>query len=121
MSKNLTLSIKQKYFDEIQAGTKKVETRELRPKNNLRYLQHDKDGNVLVSEDGEILTKPYDTITFLTGAHKGKRPKMQVEVISSEVVLYEDENNELVVLADENGTEYYAAVIEFKLGKVLQN
>ena len=116
---NLTLSIKQKYFDEIQAGTKKVETRELKPKNNMKYLQHDKDGNVLVSKEGDILTKPYDTITFLTGAYKGTRPKMQVEVISSEVVLFEDENNKLVVLTDESGTEYYAAEIKFKLGKIL--
>lgn len=117
----LTLSIKQKYLDEIQAGTKTVETRELRPSNNKKYLQHDEDGNVIVNKDGLILTKPYDAISFLTGAHKGKRPQMKVSVESSEVVLFEDEKGELVVLTDEKGIEYYAAVIEFKLGKVIEN
>ncbi len=116
---NLTLSIKQQYFDEIKIGTKTIETRDLKPKNNKKYLLHDENDNVLISEDGIILTRSYKTITFLTGAYKGTRPKMVVEVVSSEVVLFEDEKGELILLKDENQEEYYASVIEYKLGKVL--
>jgi len=36
--KVLTLSIKRKYFDEILAGTKIVETREIRPNVAKRYV-----------------------------------------------------------------------------------
>jgi hypothetical protein len=115
---NLTLSIKQVYFNEILSGIKKTETRELRPKTNSKYLLH-KDGN-LVIVDNEIKTKDYKTITFLTGAYKGKRAKMVVEVLSSEVVLYEDENGELITLTDENQEEYFASVIEYKLGEVIE-
>ena len=117
---NLTLSIKQKYYDEILAGTKKVETRELRPKTSAKYLEFDKDGNLVFTENEAIKTKPFKTITFLTGAYKGKRPKMVVEVISSEVVLYEDEKGELITLKDENQEEYIASVIEYKLGEVIE-
>lgn len=117
---NLTLSIKQKYFDEILAGTKKVETRELRPKTSAKYLEFDKDGNLVFAENEAIKTKAFKTITFLTGAYKGKRPKMVVEVIGSEVVLYEDEKGELITLQDENQEEYIASVIEYKLGKVIE-
>ena len=52
-------------------------------------------------------------------AYKGTRPKMVVEVVSSEVVLFEDEKGELILLKDENQEEYYASVIEYKLDKVL--
>lgn len=117
---NLTLSIKQKYFDAILSGEKKIETRELRPKTSDKYLLYDKEGNLVFTENDEIKTKDYKTITFLTGAYKGTRPKMVVEVLSSEVVMYEDEKGELILLKDENQEEYYASVIEYKLGNVIE-
>jgi hypothetical protein len=42
--KNLTLSIKQIYFDQILSGEKKIETRDIRPNNVHKYCQLDKDG-----------------------------------------------------------------------------
>lgn len=56
--KTLTLSIKQKYFDEILAGTKKQEFREIRPTNAKKYFRYvlngkEYDEDMLPSEDEE--------------------------------------------------------------------
>lgn len=115
---NLTLSIKQKYFDEIKAGTKTFEEREIRPNNVERYCVLDEEGFVAEDANGKPITKHYDTITFLTGAYKGTRPKMVVEVLSSEVIIMTDEEgNDLVY--EHQGEEYLVAVIRYQLGKVL--
>ncbi|WP_312922937.1 ASCH domain-containing protein [Empedobacter brevis] len=121
MSKNLTLSIKQKYFDKILAGTKTIETREIRPNNMAKYCQVDEEGFVIETEKDGILAREYDTITFLTGAYVGTRPKMVMKVKSAKVLLLEDEKtNEIIILKDDIGEDYYAAVIEYKLGEIIQ-
>lgn len=114
--KTLTLSIKQQYFDEIKAGTKTFEEREIRPNNISKYCLM-KDGDVVI-EDGIVKTVPYDTITLLTGAYKGTRPKMVVKVKSSEVIVLTDEDdNEIVYELD--GQEYVACIIRYELGEIL--
>jgi hypothetical protein len=65
--KSLTLSIKEIYFKQILLGEKKTETRDIWPNNVKRYLQVDKEGNV-IEIDGIIQPVKYDTITFYTGA-----------------------------------------------------
>ncbi|MEG0929641.1 ASCH domain-containing protein [Algoriella sp.] len=120
MSKNLTLSIKQEFFDKILAGTKTIESREIRPNNTSKYCEVDEEGFVIEDDNG-IVTLKYDTITFLTGAYVGKRPKMVVKVKSSQVLLLEDEEtHELIILKDDKGEDYFAAVIEFKLGEIIE-
>lgn len=116
--RNLTLSIKQVYFDQILSGEKKSEFRDIWPNNATRYCQIDPEG-YLVDIDGVIQPVKYDTITFYTGAYKGKRPKMVVEVRDAEVYLLEDENGELITY-DDNGEEFYAIQIEYHLGKILE-
>jgi hypothetical protein len=116
--KNLTLSIKQIYFDQILSGEKNSEYRVIRPNNVGRYCQLDSNGDV-IDIDGAIQPVKYDTITFYTGAYSGKRPKMVVAVKDAEVYLIEDENGELVKF-EENGLEYYAAEIEYHLGEILE-
>lgn len=119
--KNLTLSIKQVYFDEILAGTKKIETREIRPNNRHRYCQVDEKGRELIDkETNEILPVEYDTITFLTGAYKGTRPRMVVKVERADIfLLVDEETGELIILQDEKGKDYYAAIIEYSLGEII--
>lgn len=120
MSKNLTLSIKQEFFDKILAGTKTIETREIRPSNMTKYCQVDEEGFVIENENGIEAVK-YDTITFLTGAYSGKRPKMVVNVKSAQVLLLEDEEtHELIMLKDEQNEEYFAAVVEYKLAEIIE-
>lgn len=116
--KNLTLSIKQIYFDQILSGEKKIESRDIRPNNVHKYCQLDKDGYV-VEIEGIIQPIKYDTITLYTGAYSGKRPKLVVEVDDAEIFLLEDENGELIIL-EEHGEEYYPAIIEYHLGKILE-
>lgn len=116
--KNLTLSIKQEFFDKILSGEKKSEFRAIRPNNINRYCLLDKDGEV-IDIDGEIQPVKYDTITFYTGSYRGKRRKMVVRVKKAEVYLIEDEKGELVTFEFE-GEEYVAAEIEYHLGEILE-
>ena len=124
--KILTLSIKQKYFDEIMAGTKKQEFREIRPSNGKKYFNYACDGKEYedgedLPEDGEVTLSPvkYDAIKFLTGEYKGKRPFAIVQVKSAEVQILTDDDGEDVVYMHE-GEEYLAAQIVYDLGEVIE-
>ena len=93
----LTLSIKQKYFDEILSGTKTHEYREIRPTNAKKYITYLCGGKEYkvdeeLPEEGEVELKPikYDAIKLLTGAYSGKRPYIIVEVKNAEAVILTD-------------------------------
>ncbi len=116
--KNLTLSIKQVFFDQILSGEKKSEFRDIWPNNIKRYCQFDSNGNI-INDDGTIHPVKYDTITFYTGAYRGKRPKMVVKVKDANVFLFEDEKGELITYEFE-GVEYFVAQIEYHLGEILE-
>lgn len=126
--KTLTLSIKQKYFDEILAGTKKQEFREIRPTNAKKYFRYvlngkEYDEDMLPSEDeepGEVDLVPvkYDAIKFLTGAYTGKRPWALVEVKGAKIEIFCDEEGNDIVY-EYNGKQYLAAQIVYDLGKVI--
>lgn len=110
--KQLSLSIKQVYFDAILKGEKKTETREIRVKNALKYCDFD--------ENGELLgARHYDTIKLITGAYTGERPFMIIEVEKAEIVIVGDENGEEILL-EEDGQQYIAADIDYYLGNILE-
>lgn len=122
----LTLSIKQKYFDEILAGTKTHEYREIRPTNAKKYITYLCNGKEYkadeeLPEEGEIELKPikYDAIKLLTGSYTGKRPYIIVEVKNAEAVILTDEGGNDVVY-EYQGEEYLAAQMDYTLGKVLE-
>jgi len=125
--KQLTLSIKQKFFDEIVAGVKKQEFREIRPTNSSKYILYiDESGNEykdysVVPEEIELDIKPiaYDTIKFLTGEHKGKRPYAIVEVKGAMIELFEDEKGNLIKY-EYKGKSYIEAQIVYDLGEVIE-
>lgn len=124
--KVLTLSIKQKYFDEILAGKKTTETREIRPTNAKKYIkyvcegkEYEADEELPESDDISIKTIDYDAIKLLTGAYSGKRPYILVECKGAAVYLLTDENGEDIIY-EYQGKEYMAAEIEYTLGKVLE-
>lgn len=124
----LTLSIKQTFFDQIKAGTKKIETRDIKPTNSHKYLNYVYNGKIyknsfdvpkeLLSKV-EVEIKKYDAIKFLTGAYSGTRPSMLVEVKDAEIIILVDENDQEIVY-EYNGQEFISCVIEYKLGKVLE-
>lgn len=126
----LTLSIKQKYFDEILSGKKLQEYREIRPSNSSRYIRYVLNGKEyknpddMPSEDeepGEVTLSAvkYDAIKFLTGEYKGKRPYIIVEVLSSEIKILTDKNDQEIEL-EEKGVKYIAAQMVYGLGKVIE-
>lgn len=123
----LTLSIKQKYFDEILAGTKTVERREIRPSNVEKYVSFICDGKEYEREedvpdgDSEVTVKAklYDRLKLVTGEYKGKRPYIIIEVKDSRVEFLFDKNGDFV-MATEKGKEYAIAHIEFELGNIVE-
>lgn len=127
--KVLTLSLKQQYFDEIVAGTKMHEYREIRPKAANRYIQYvDANGKVYagnkgndIPEDIDFEAEPiqYDAIKFLTGAYSGKRPYIIVEVKDAQIVYIVDENNNPRTF-DYEGEEYLEAEIDYTLGEIIE-
>lgn len=128
--KILTLSIKQKFFDEIIAGTKKQEFREIRPNNAKKYFRYELNGkeyddpDSIPSEDEEpgsvnLIPVKYDAIKFLTGEYKGKRPYAIVEITDSAIELFQDEDGNDITYQYQ-GKEYIAAQIVYDLGNVIE-
>lgn len=124
--KILSLSIRQKFFDEIVSGEKQTETREIRPTNGKKYFKYNVGGKLYdadeeLPEDGDLELVPikYDAIKFLTGEYKGKRPFVIVEVKEAKIELLTDENGEDITY-DFEGEEYVAAQIVYSLGKIIE-
>lgn len=126
--KILTLSIKQKFFDEILAGKKTQEFREIRPTNSSKYIRYILNGkeyksvdDMPDSEEGDFDVAPiqYDAIKFLTGEYKGKRPYAIVEIKNAEMQIFTDENGDDIVY-EYNGEEYLAAQMVYDLGRVIE-
>lgn len=121
----LTLSIKQKFFDEILAGKKTQEFREIRPNTSQKYVRYkvgDKEykhfEEVPEDQEPEVVPVEYDAIKFLTGEYKGTRPFAVVEVKGANVeILTDEDGNEIPYEVD--GVEYVMAQIVYDLGKVL--
>lgn len=124
--KILTLSIKQKYFDEIKAGTKKIETREIRAKTADKYIEYLYKGKHMKAKDVppdaqgvECVPVQYDAIRFLTGEYKGTRPSILVENKGATITILTDEKgNDLVYMYE--GQEYVESEIVYSLGKILE-
>ncbi len=121
----LTLSIKQEFFDEILSGVKKSEFRELRPSTFNKHIESiyledeedEEDENSFVHYNA----RPYDYITFYTGAYKGKRKGIKVEALSATFHMDETEDGKNVTIDDEDGEPIMASgVIEYHLGKVIE-
>lgn len=109
--RDLQLIIKQEHLEQIVAGTKLVETRDIRPKTAKKYI----------IDDGVSELKPvdYDTITFFAGYNKNRKTAT-VQVLSAGIsILVDDDGNNLVY--EENGEEYVEAIIEYHLGEVLKH
>lgn len=125
--KILTLSIRQNYFDEIKAGTKKTETREIKPTTSSKHIEYlykgkrYKESEVTGEMVGvEAVPIKYNAIKFLTGAYSGTRPSMLVEVTGEEVFILTDEETGKDVVYEVEGMEYVAAEIVYTLGKILE-
>lgn len=118
--KILTLIIQQQYFDEILAGTKTEEYREVKPTTVNRYIVYvDKDGKkykpsalpVDVKADIEIIK--YDAIQLYVGYHT-KRDSALIEVKDTEIEIYKKETYVY------KGRKHNAALMIYHLGKIIE-
>lgn len=123
----LTLSIKQKPFDDILSGKKDFERREIKPSNVNDYVSYIVDGKEYEREedipegDSEVTVKAksYDCLKLVTGKFEGKRPYLIVEVKDARIEFLFDENGDFI-LDQEKGKEYALANIIFELGNVVE-
>jgi hypothetical protein len=109
--KTLHLVLKKIFFDQILAGTKKNEIRELRPKSASKYIEYEND------EQGEVaVPKKIDFLRLYMG-YETNRPYFDIEVIDAQIILIVDENGNEIIFV-ENDVEYVEAQIEYILGEI---
>lgn len=132
--KILNLIIKQKYFDEILAGTKTEEFREVRPTTFKKYLRYVVAGEEFDSLDAvpdepkyiESLEKEgfdvnpidYDALRLYVGYNKN-RDSMLVEVTGITIENFVDEEGK-PIFYEYKGNEYIMSQMVYSLGKVLE-
>jgi hypothetical protein len=115
--KVLKLIIKQKYFDQIMAGTKKQEFRDIKPSTEKKYIRIDKDGYALNDKNGNNIPIKYDAIRFYVGYAKNRATAL-VEVKGAHSETYVDENGK-PVMWPQYGPDYWAERMVYDLGKVI--
>lgn len=128
--KILKLIIKQAYFDEILAGTKTEEYREVKPttfKKYLKYVVNGKEYDSLnhpevkaLGEDVEfdVSAIKYDAIRFYVGYNKD-RDSMLVEVKDAYITFFTDDNDEDITY-EYNGDTYVMSEMTYVLGDILE-
>ena len=108
--KILDLTTKQATLDAIKAGELKEYSREIRPNTQKKYCEMDEDGYVK-DVDGGLQPRKYDAVRFKCG-HESYACKID----NAYIELFENEKHELITYV-ENGEEYIAAQIVYKLGE----
>lgn len=106
---NVQLQIKRESLDQILAGEKKEDFREVTDTNIRKFCEVDADGNA-------IALKKFETIEFHNG-YKAltERPVAIVAVKSFNCMPIRDENDEIIT--DDEGNE--EAMFVFDLGKII--
>ena len=130
--KTLTLNLKRIYFNQILAGEKTHEYRDIFPENAKKFVYYTIGDRTFAGDEelpseeecpGDVIPHPvkYDRIKFLTGAYSGKRPYMVVEVTDAQINFIKDENGEQIIVFDEaTGIEFVAAQLDYTLGKIVE-
>lgn len=128
----LNLIIKQKFFDEILAGTKTVEYREVKPTTIKKYCWFiDAEDERPIDEQTlyesiddiksgkyDIILKEYDAIRLYVGYNKD-RDSALVECTGAKLVFIVDDDGNNITYEYKDNT-YPVAEIEYYLGKVLE-
>ena len=115
--KTLNLIIKQEFFDQILAGTKTQEFREVKPTTYKKLIELDEDGYDAEDENGNAIPIKYDAIRFYVGYAKNRDTAL-VEVLSATSEIFVDENQEPIIY-EYKGEEWWAQQVTYNLGKVL--
>lgn len=114
--KDLSLIIKQEYFDRIMSGTKKFEYREVKPTTIKRLLQLDEEGYEIEDEHGNAQPIEYNRIIFYVGYRKDRDCGI-VKVKSAHCELIAGADGEPVIYVHNNQTWVKEQVV-YELGKI---
>lgn len=114
----VTFIIKQQYFDEIIAGRKKKEYRDLKPTTLKKLVKLDKNGDLSLDENENAIPIQYDAMLLFVGYGK-VRDSALVEVTGAKEELFHDKNGEEVYEILEDGSRFYPSQIVYDLGRVL--
>lgn len=106
--KTLTLQITADNFDLILAGKQVEETRNVYPNTAKRYL---------INPEKDVDLIEYEALYLINGRRKDAR-RLTVEVKGQELKILTDEKGEDIIY-EENGEEYLATRVFYKLGKIL--
>lgn len=109
----LTLQIKREHLDNILAGKKPDEFREIRPNNAKKFIEY------FTNEDGEEDVRPrkYDGLKLLNG-YATDRPEVIIKYMNSEIEYIINEDGDFIEY-EENGESYLKAQMVYSLGKVV--
>lgn len=116
--KVLTLIIKQVYFDQIIAGTKTQEFREVKPTTVKRLIELDDEGFEKEDEYHNAIPVKYDAIQFYVGYNKD-RDSALVEVKDAYTEMFVDEDGKIITY-EYDGQDWVAEQVVYNLGKVLE-
>ena len=114
----VTYIIKQKYFDEIVAGRKKKEYRELKPTTLKKLVKLDKDGEMQLDKNENAIPIHYDAMLLFVGYSK-VRDSALVEITGEKEEMFLDEKGEEVFEVLEDGSRFYPSQIAYDLGCIL--
>lgn len=101
--KVLYLPIKQKYFDQIIAGTKKFEYREVKPTTYKRLIEIDENGFEVQDENGNSVPIQYDALHLRCGMNV-VADECVVKVLSVHTEIFTNEDGSLIeYVTDKSG------------------
>lgn len=114
----LNLIIKQVYFDQILAGTKKTEYRELKPSTVKKLVETDENGDYVFDEEEHCIPLHYDALLLFVGYNK-VRDSALVEVTDAQEEYFYDQEGNIIYHEFEDGEKFYPSQIAYSLGKVI--
>lgn len=114
----VTYIIKQHYFDEILAGRKKKEYRELKATTLKKLVKLDKNGDMQLDENENAIPIHYDAMLLFVGYQK-VRDSALVEITGEKEEMFLDEKGEEVYEVLEDVSRFYPSQIAYDLGRVL--
>lgn len=120
--KILTLIIKQKWFDEIMNGTKKIEYRELTPQNAHKLVEFDDEGYMVEGQDIEHpnVPKKYDAIRFYVGYAKDRDTAL-VKIENIEAKPIKTDDGKFIYEGEPESPDFWVYVmIEYHLGEIIE-
>ena len=108
----LSLIIKGGYFNQIMAGEKTIEYREIKPTTYTGLIRLDEQEEAILDADGCPIPMDYDAVELLVGYNTDRNTALvEVTDITIELTGY---------VFDDRGHEYPHGIVSFHLGEVIE-